>query len=104
MANSKKSRQEQLVDRLHAQGLRRRVAAAVAGTRGGNSRKAERVARDVLRQLEGATETIRDEVLGRSAKRSQAAKKAAKTRKRNADKRSTAAKKAAGKRKAGAKR
>ena len=97
----KRSRQDQLIDRLHAQGLRKRVATAVAGGRGGNGRKAERLARDVLKQLESAGDTIRDEVLGRSTRRSEAAKKAARTRKRNAEKRSTAAKKGAAKRTGG---
>ena len=94
----KKNRQELLIDRLHAHGLRKRVATAVAGGRGGNDRKAERLARDVLKQLEHAGDTIRDEVLGRRSKRSEAAKKAARTRKRNAEKRSRAAKKGAAKR------
>jgi hypothetical protein len=100
----KKSRQDQLIDRLHAQGLRKRVAAAVAGARGGNGRKAENRARDVLKQLENAGDTIRDEVLGGRRRRSEAAKKAAATRRRNAAKRSTAAKKGAAKRKAAGKR
>ncbi|HEV7750693.1 MAG TPA: hypothetical protein VGO71_04090 [Baekduia sp.] len=93
MAN--KSRQEELIDRLHANGLRKRVATAVTGGRGGR-RKGEKRAREVLKQLEAASDTIRDEVLGRATKRSEAAKKAARTRKRNADKRSAAAKKGAG--------
>jgi hypothetical protein len=94
MAN--KSRQEELIDRLHANGLRKRVATAITGGRGGR-RKGEKRAREVLRQLEAASDTIRDEVLGRATKRSEAAKKAARTRKRNADKRSAAAKKGAAK-------
>ena len=93
MAN--RSKQEQLVERLHANGIRKRVAAAIAGTRGGGRKKAEGVARDVLKQLETASDTIRKEVLRDSTKRSEAAKKAAKTRKRNEAKRSTAAKKGA---------
>jgi len=102
----KKSRQDLLVERLHAQGLRKRVAAAVAGARGGSGggRKAESRARDVLKQLEGATDTIRTEVLGAGRKRSEAGKKAAATRKRNAAKRSASAKKGAATRKAAAKR
>jgi hypothetical protein len=104
MAKTKRSRQDQLIDRLHAQGLRKRVAAAVAGARGGGGGTAQKRAREVLRQLESAGDTIRDEVLGGRKKRSAAAKKAAATRKRNAAKRSTAAKKGAAKRKAGAKR
>ena len=93
MANN--SKQEELIDRLHANGLRKRVATAITGGRGGR-RKGEKRAREVLKQLEAASDTIRDEVLGGSTRRSEAAKKAAKTRKRNAEKRSTAAKKGAG--------
>jgi hypothetical protein len=92
---AQKSRQDQLIERLHANGLRKRVATAVAGGRGGNGRKAEKLARDVLGQLETAGDTIRKEVLGRSTKRSEAGKKAAATRKRNEAKRSAAAKKGA---------
>jgi hypothetical protein len=94
---AKKSKQEELVERLHANGVRKRVATAITGARGGR-RKGEKQAREVLRQLEAATEAIRDDILGRRAKRSDAAKKAARTRKRNADKRSAAAKKGAAKR------
>jgi hypothetical protein len=92
MARNRK--QEDLIDRLHADGLRRRVAATIAGGRGGR-RKGEKTAREVLKQLEAASQTIRDEVLGRSTKRSEAGKKAAATRKRNEAKRSAAAKKGA---------
>jgi hypothetical protein len=93
MANKRK--QDDLIDRLHANGLRKRVATAITGGRGGR-RKGEKRAREVLKQLETASEAIRDEVLGRAAKRSEAAKKAARTRKRNAEKRRAAAKKGAG--------
>src|SRR4051794_26444753 len=92
MAN--KTRQDQLIEHLHANGLRKRVATLIAGGRGGR-KKGEKTAREVLKQLETASDTIRDEVLGRSRKRSEAAKKAAATRKRNAAKRTTAAKKGA---------
>jgi hypothetical protein len=100
MANKRK--QEDLIDRLHANGLRKRVATLIAGGRGGRGgrRKGEKTARDVLKQLEAASETIRDEVLARSTRRSEAAKKAARTRKRNAQKRSDAAKKGARSRRA----
>src|SRR3954451_14906557 len=98
----KKSRQDLLVERLHAQGLRKRVAAAVAGARGGSGsgRKAETRGRDVLKQLEGPTDTIRNELLAAARKRSEACKKAAATRRLNAAKRSSSAKKGPAPRKA----
>jgi hypothetical protein len=98
MARNRK--QEDLIDRLHADGIRKRVATVITGGRGGR-KKGERQARQLLEQLEDATAMIRNEVLGGSRKRSEAAKKAAATRKRNAAKRSTAAKKGAASRTTG---
>src|SRR4051812_33078782 len=91
---AQKTKQEDLIDRLHADGIRKRVATVIAGGRGG-ARKGEKQARQLLDQLEDATAAIRTEVLGRSTKRSEAGKKAAATRKRNEAKRSAAAKKGA---------
>lgn len=93
---AKNRKQEDLIDRLHADGIRKRVATTIAGARGGQ-RRGVREARALLDQLEDATAAIRHEILGPSNKRSAAAKKAAATRKRNADKakRSAAAKKGA---------
>src|SRR3954470_1019167 len=87
MANT--SRQDELIDRLHADGIRKRVATVIAGGRGG-AKKGERQARELLDQLEDATAAIRTEVLGRgsSSKRSEAGRKAAATRRKNAAKRS----------------
>ena len=82
---AKNRKQEDLIDRLHADGIRRRVAATIAGARGGR-KKGEKQARQLLDQLEDATATIRNDILGGSRKRSEAAKKAAATRKRNAAK------------------
>jgi hypothetical protein len=96
MANN--SKQEALVDRLHADGIRKRVATVIAGGRGG-AKKGEKQARALLDQLEDATAAIRTEVLSPSGKRSAAGKKAAATRKKNAAKRSASAKKAAATRK-----
>jgi hypothetical protein len=94
MANN--SKQDELIARLHADGIRKRVATAVTGARGGR-KKSESQARALLERLEDATATLRQEVLGPSRKRSDAAKKAAATRKKNAAKakRSAAAKKGA---------
>jgi hypothetical protein len=98
MARNRK--QEDLIDRLHADGIRKRVATVITGSRGGR-KKGQAEARQLLEQLEHATAMIRSEVLGGSGKRSEAAKKAAATRKRNAAKRSTAAKKGAASRTTG---
>jgi hypothetical protein len=87
-------KQDDLIDRLHADGIRKRVATVIAGGRGG-AKKGEKQARQLLDQLEDATAAIRTEVLGGSVKRSVAGKKAATTRKKNAAKRSAAAKKGA---------
>jgi hypothetical protein len=90
-----KRRQQEIIETLHANGVRKRVAAAIAGARGGSRKKSEGLARDVLKQLETASDTIRDEILGGSRKRKEAAKKAAATRKRNEAKRKATGKKAA---------
>jgi len=91
---ARNQKQEDLIDRLHADGIRKRVATTIAGARGG-PKKGEKQARALLEQLEDATAAIRDDILGGRRKRSEAAKKAAATRKKNAAKRSTAAKKGA---------
>lgn len=96
---AKNKRQQDLADRLHAHGLRKRLAAAIAGTRGGR-RKNPRLAQDVLGHLEAAGDLIREDVLGAGRKRSEAAKKGARTRKRNAERRSAAAKRGRAKAKA----
>jgi hypothetical protein len=94
MARNRK--QEDLIERLHADGIRKRVATVIAGGRGG-AKKGEQQARALLDQLEDATAAIRTEVLRPKdkGKRSEAGKKAAATRKKNAAKRSAAAKKGA---------
>jgi hypothetical protein len=91
---ARNQKQEDLIDRLHADGIRKRVAATIAGARGG-PKKGEKQARALLEQLEDATAAIRDDILGGKRKRSEAAKKAAATRKKNAAKRSASAKKGA---------
>jgi hypothetical protein len=97
---ARNSKQEDLIARLHADGIRKRVATMITGGRGGR-KKGDKQARQLLEQLEDATAMIRNEVLGGSRKRSAAAKKAAATRKRNAAKRSAAAKKGAASRTTG---
>ena len=93
---AKKSSRDQLAERLHVAGLRKRVAGEVADglhrVRGG---KAPAGVRGVLDDLKKLTKEIEDRAKGGPAKRSAAAKKAAATRKRAAAKRSAAAKKGA---------
>lgn len=91
----KKSAQQQLVERLHVNGVRKRVAETIAGGRKGS----EGAARDALSALRGAVDEVEDRLKGSpKKKRAAAGRKAAATRKRNATKRNTAAKKGAAKR------
>jgi hypothetical protein len=96
---AKKKRDSDLFDHLRARGVRKRVAKAIASRRGSakGRKKAEALARGAITDLRSAADAIKDGVIHRDAKRSQAAKKAARTRKRNAEKarRSSAARKAA---------
>jgi hypothetical protein len=84
---------------LRSQGLRKRVARALADLEGGGRSargNAEKVGQRVINDLRAAADTIEKRLnLGGAGTRSTAAKKAAATRKRAATKRSTAAKKAA---------
>jgi hypothetical protein len=92
-----KSATDQLVERLHMSGMRRKVAesvaAGVAAARPG--RKPPKGVRGVIDDLKSLTAELEDRVSGGPARRKAAAKKAAATRKRKAAKRSAAAKKAA---------
>jgi hypothetical protein len=94
MANSAT---EELAERLHMGGLRRKVAdsvaAGVATARPG--RKPPKGVRGVIDELKSLTADLEDRVSGGPTRRKAAAKKAAATRKRKAAKRSAAAKKAA---------
>jgi len=94
---AKKSKQQDLADRLHVGGIRRKVADSlakgVAAARPG--RKAPKGVNRVIAELKSITTELEDRAKGGPGKRKAAAKKAAATRKRNAAKRSQAAKKAA---------
>jgi hypothetical protein len=79
---AKNSKQEDLIERLHADGIRKRVATVIAGGRGG-AKRGEQQARALLDQLEDATAAIRTEVLRGPDKRRAAARKAAATRRKN---------------------
>jgi hypothetical protein len=95
---AKKSRQDELFERLHASGLRRSVAEqvsrAVGTTKNG---KTPKVVQDVVANLKNVASELEGRATGGGgdAKRKAAGKKAAATRKRNAAKRSTSAKKGA---------
>ena len=88
-----KSRTDDLFERLHAQGLRKRTAKLLsqATDRGTQSSAVERSLNDVKR----AVAHVEDRLTGGPAKRKAAANKAAATRKRNAQRRSAAARKGA---------
>ena len=90
-----KSRTDQLAERLHAQGLRKKVAKTVADTIGDGRRTKKSSVRNVVSELRNLANDIEDRATNGPAKRKAAAKKAAATRKRNAAKRSAAAKKGA---------
>jgi len=92
-----KNADAELFRKLREGGLRRRVARQVAGgldsARDGSP---PRVVQDVVAQLKALTAEIEDRAKGGPAKRrSEAAQKAAATRRRKASQRSTAARKAA---------
>src|SRR3954449_3603327 len=89
----------ELFDKLRAQGLRKRVARLVSEAAGAGrsaSARGDAAARNVIAELRKAADEIEDRLRGgASGSRSEAAKKAARTRTTNANKRSAAAKKAA---------
>jgi hypothetical protein len=92
------AKSDDLFKTLRKRGLRKSAARAVADAEGGGKKSAA-VAREVLADLDEASDTIRDRVTNRDA-RKRGARKAATTRKRQAAKRSDAAKRAATTRKA----
>ena len=96
----KNKQADNLFDHLRASGVRKKVAKAMAdGANGKSAKKAEALAQTALADLRSASDAIRDRVVNRDSNRREAAKKAARTRKRNAAKRSAAAKKGAATRK-----
>ena len=92
---ARKSRQDELFEMLRARGLRKRVAKSVADATGRANKSTPQGVKKVANDLRALATEIEDRATGGPAKRKAAAKKAANTRKRNANKRSTAAKKAA---------
>jgi hypothetical protein len=96
MAKSK--RNDDLFDHLRARGVRKKVAKALSSSAGNGAKgrkRAEAFAQTAIADLRSASEAIKDRVVGRDTKRSEAAKKAARTRKRKAAQRSAAARKGA---------
>ena len=91
---ARKTRRDELVERLRAQGLRKRTAKLFAEATDRRRKPAKRVER-TLDDLKRVVSEVEDRVSGGPAKRKAAAKKAANTRKRNARQRSEAAKKGA---------
>ena len=89
-----KTRSDDVLDRLRAQGLRKRTAKLISKASDRRRKPAKKVQRTLadLKKLVAETE---DRISGGPAKRQAAAKKAADTKKRNAARRSAAAKKAA---------
>ena len=73
--------------------IRGRVENAIASRTGRRRKKG--IASGAVTELRSAVDSIKGRVMTRDAKRSEAAKKAARTRKRNAEKRSAAARKGA---------
>jgi hypothetical protein len=94
LARTKK--EQELFDLLRARGLRKRVASSVANAAGkADGGRVPKQVRNVIGDLQALVGEVEDRVTGRASRRSAAAAKAARTRKRNAAKRSTAAKKGA---------
>jgi DNA topoisomerase-1 len=86
---AKKKNDRDLVDLLRASGLRKKVAQALASS--SQRRKGSKTVSDAAESLRKAASHLERRSV--DPKRSEAAKKAARTRKRNAAKRSAAAKK-----------
>lgn len=84
-----------LFDRMRKLGVRKSVAREVAESVAKGGKAAPTAARKAMGDLTGAAAEIQDRITDGPGKRQAAAKKAAQTRKRNAQKRSDSAKKAA---------
>jgi RNA polymerase primary sigma factor len=92
-----KDRSKQLAEQLHARGLRKRVARALAEAAEAPAdarSRSQKVAGDTLAQLRELTVQLEDRIGTPAAKRRQSAEKAAATRERTAAERSKAAQKA----------
>ena len=100
---AKQSRTDELFEMLRARGLRTRVARALsdaAGAGRSGAATSQKAAMGIVTDLRKLADEVEDRITGGKAKsRSEAAKKAARTRERQAKSRSTAAKKGAATRK-----
>jgi hypothetical protein len=91
---AKTKRDEELFQRLRAHGLRKRTAKLISSATD-QRRKPVKAVERTLSELKKVVGEAEDRISGGPAKRSATAKKAANTRKRNAQARSNAAKKGA---------
>ena len=95
MAKTKTRVDQKLYDNLRNSGVRKKVAKQVSEALPKSGSTKTKPARDAAAKLGSAVDEIRDRVSGGPSKRSEAAKKAARTRKAKAAKRSAASKKGA---------
>ena len=98
MAATKPKPDKKLYKRLRGRGVRKSVAKRLADSLPRQGSAKSKPARRAAEELTAAVDEIKDRLNHGPRKRSQAAKKAAATRKRNADARSRSAKKGAKKR------
>lgn len=90
-----KKQDKELFKRIRSLGVRKSRAREVAEAIRNSPKAAPKAARQAVADLSGAVVEIQDRMNHGPQKRSAAAKKAARTRKRNAESRSKSAKKAA---------
>jgi hypothetical protein len=91
---AKAKHDKHFADRLHASGVRSRTAELIAGAKDGRRKPAKQV-RAVIEEIHKVLAEVEDRATRGPAKRRAAAKKAVRTRKRDASKRSASAKKGA---------
>ncbi|HEX3803420.1 MAG TPA: hypothetical protein VHV75_11325 [Solirubrobacteraceae bacterium] len=91
---AKAKHDKDLIDRLHASGVRSRTAELIARATDGRRKPAKQV-RAITKEMHKVLAEVEDRASGGPSKRKVAAKKAAQTRKKNAAKRRASAKKGA---------
>ena len=92
------AKSEEFFDVLRSHGLRKKIAKPLAALEGNGRRsgaEGEKLARQTVDDLTSAADEIRVRVLKRDRTRSQGARKAAQTRKRNVAKRAASARRGA---------
>jgi hypothetical protein len=90
-----KTARDELFERMRAGGLRKSVAKRLADGIDGARGRSPKAVHDVIDELKSLTAELEDRAGGGPTKRKAAARKAAATRKEQADRRSAAARKAA---------